>query len=42
MNEHDDITSASPEDIKSAIRGWTVLTVLVAAVLGVAYVMAEM
>jgi hypothetical protein len=34
-------TGPTPEDVRSAAKGWTVLTLMIAAVLGAAWFMAE-
>ncbi|MER9418573.1 hypothetical protein NKI95_21795 [Mesorhizobium sp. M0306] len=39
--EDDDRKSATPEEIRSAIRGWAVLGAIIVAVFGAAYVMID-
>jgi hypothetical protein len=42
MTEDDDRKSATPEDIRSAAKGWALLGAIVALVFGAAYVMIDM
>ncbi|WP_352577467.1 hypothetical protein [Mesorhizobium sp. M0019] len=41
MTEDDDRKSATPEEIRPAIRGWAVLGAIIFAVFGAAYVMID-
>ncbi|MER8385652.1 hypothetical protein NKG60_24985 [Mesorhizobium sp. M1428] len=41
MTEDDDRKSATPEEIRSAIKGWAVLGAIIVAVFGAAYVMID-
>ncbi|WP_352476055.1 MULTISPECIES: hypothetical protein [unclassified Mesorhizobium] len=41
MTEDDVRKSATPEEIRSAIRGWAVLGAIIVAVFGAAYVMID-
>jgi len=42
MDDHDNQTGASPEDVRHALKGWAFFFVLMTAIFGVAYALVEL